>query len=396
LINDVRNIFLLKENLVFLNHGSFGACPKPVFASYQNWQVELERQPVEFLDQERSLLKRLVQVRIALAEKLGASPDDLVGVTNATEGLNIVAHSLDLSPGDEILTTDHEYGALERTWKLAASRTGAKIIEAEIPLPLTSETEFFDTIVDAMTDRTKVLFLSHITSPTALLFPIKKVVAEARARGIITIIDGAHVPALIDLNLDELDADFYCGNCHKWMMAPKGSAFLWARTDMQPILDPLVVSHGWVPKSGEIDQKGALGHNRFLDCLEVQGTRDPAAWLATIDAIEFINDPDWLELQRQSDVLAQDTAQLITDLTGLPRLSSPEFCAPQMIALQLPDCDVSQLKRQLYEDHNIEIPVFRWQDRCIVRLSVQAYNSKADTSQLVQALAKVLIFSEGT
>lgn len=387
--NDIRNLFLLKEDLIFLNHGSFGSCPKPVFESYQNWQVELERQPVEFLDQRRSFLKQVKQVRIVLAEKLGASPDDLVGITNATEGLNIVAHSLDLCPEDEILMTDHEYGALERTWKLVANRTGAKIVEAEIPIPLNSEARFHDAIVDAMTDRTKVLFLSHITSPTALLFPIERIVAEARARGIVTVIDGAHVPALIDLNLDELDADYYCGNCHKWMMSPKGSAFLWARFDMQSTLDPLVVSHGWVASSGEKDQKGALGNNRFLDCMEMQGTRDPAAWLATVDAIEFVYDPAWVELKRQSDILAQETAKLITDLTGLPRLSSPEFCAPQMIALQLPDCDIDKLKRQLYEDYNIEIPVFIWKDSCIIRVSVQAYNSKADTSQLVQALTTI-------
>jgi|TARA_B110000259_G_C14032959_1_gene407623 isopenicillin-N epimerase len=386
----MRELFLLDDDVVFLNHGSFGACPKLVFQAYQNWQLKLERQPVAFLDQARDFIKYMEPVRIALAEELGASPDDLVGLTNATEGLNIVAQSLKLEPGDEILTSDHEYGALEKTWELVSDRTGAKVVEVEIPLPLVSEEKFSEVIINAMTDRTKVLFLSHGTSPTALVFPIKKVVDEARTRGIITVIDGAHIPSLIELNLNELDADFYSGNCHKWMMAPKGAAFLWARRDAQPMLEPLVVSHGWIPQSGGPEQIGPFGNSRFIDCFEVRGTRDPAAWLAVPDALNFMKKHNWNEISRHSDILARNTASAISNLTQIPLLSSAEFCAPQMVAIPLPDCDVDELKRRLYDEFNIEVPVFRWKDCCIVRISIQAYNTRADASRLIDALSDVL------
>lgn len=390
---NLSDLFLLKENLVFLNHGSFGACPKPVFETYQNWQLKLEMQPVAFIDECRDFHTNMKPVREVLAAELGASPDDLVGVTNATEGLNIVAQSLKLEPGDEILTSDHEYGALEKTWKLVCDRSGAKIIVAQVPLPLTSENEFTDAIVGAMTDRTRVLFLSHITSPTALVFPIQNIVAEARSRGIITVIDGAHVPSLIPLNLNDLDADFYAGNCHKWMMAPKGAAFLWARRNAQPLLEPLVVSHGWVAQSGGPEQKGAFGNSRFIDCFEVRGTRDPAAWLSVPNAIAFMRQNNWGEVARYSARLACETAQEISDRTGIPLLGSMEFCAPQMIAVPLPDCDVENLKRRLYEDFDIEVPVFRWKNRCFLRFSIQGYNTTEDASHLIDAVSCILKLS---
>ena len=386
----MRELFLLSDDMIFLNHGSFGACPKPVFKAYQDWQLKLERQPVEFIDQSRDFIINMKRVRIKLAEELGARPDDLVGVTNATEGLNIVAQSLKFEPGDEILTSDHEYGALEKTWELVSNRTGAKVIEVEIPLPLVSEPAFSKVIIDAMTERTKVLFLSHGTSPTALVFPIKRVVDEARARGIITVIDGAHVPGLIDLNLNDLDADFYAGNCHKWMMAPKGSAFLWARRDVQTMLEPLVISHGWIPQSGGPEQKGPFGNSRFIDCFEVRGTRDPAAWLSIPAALEFMKQHNWGKFAKHSDLLARKTAETISRLTGIPLFSSPNYCAPQMVAIPLPECDVEDLKRQLYETFSIEVPVFRWKGHCILRISIQAYNTKEDVTRLIEALTKIL------
>ena len=263
--------FLLREDVVFLNHGSFGACPRPVFAAYQNWQLQLEGQPVEFLG--RDLTEHMRQPRIALAAELGTSADNLVGLTNATLGLNIVAQSLDLKPGDQILTTDHEYSALEKTWAYVARRTGAEIVVVTVPLPLTSAAQFTDTIMAGMTDRTRVLFLSHITSPTALLFPIEASIAEARRRGIWSVIDGAHTPGHIPLSLDALGADFYAGNCHKWMMAPKGSAFLHARPDVQHLINPLVISHGWTEKSKEPGAKGAFGNSPFVDELEMHPVR---------------------------------------------------------------------------------------------------------------------------
>lgn len=380
--------FLLREDVVFLNHGSFGACPRPVFRAYQNWQLELERQPVEFLG--RHLTETMRQPRIALAAELGTTPDNIVGLTNATLGLNIVAQSLDLKPGDQILTTDHEYSALEKTWAYVCRKTGAEVVVVKLPLPLLTEAQFTDAIVGAMTERTRVLFLSHITSPTALLLPIDRAIAVARERGIWSVIDGAHTPGHIKLELDQLGADFYAGNCHKWMMAPKGSAFLHARPEVQSLINPLVISHGWTDKSKEPGAKGAFGNSPFIDELEMQGTRDPAPWLTVPAALDYRHDNDWDAVADHCHALTQDTARRLAALTGLPPLSAPQFCAPQMVAMPIPDCDVEAIKLALYDRYSIEIPVFKWQDTCIVRLSVQGYNSKPQMDLLIDALTDLL------
>jgi isopenicillin-N epimerase len=384
--------FLLREDVVFLNHGSFGACPRPVFEAYQNWQLELERQPVEFLG--RAITEHVRSARTALAAELGTVAENIVGLTNATMGLNIVAQSLELQPGDQILTTDHEYSALEKTWAYVARRTGAEIVVVSVPMPLMTEAQFTDTIIAGMNDRTRVLFLSHITSPTALLFPIERAIAEARRRGIWSVIDGAHTPGHIPLQLDGLGADFYSGNCHKWMMAPKGSAFLHARPEVQGLLNPLVISHGWTAQSKEPGAKGAFGNSPFVDEIEVQGTRDPAPWLTVSAALNYRRDNDWPAIQAHCQALAQDTARRLGELTGLPPLSAPQFCAPQMVAIPLPECDTDQLKLDLIDKFNIEIPVFKWQDRCIARLSVQGYNSKEQMDLLLTALQSLLGLTE--
>ncbi len=385
--------FLIREDVVFLNHGSFGACPRPVFAAYQNWQLELERQPVEFLG--RNLTENMRGPRMKLAAELGTSPDNVVGLTNATLGLNIVAQSLDLKPGDQILTTDHEYSALEKTWAYVCRKTGAEVVIVSIPLPLTSAEQFTDTIIAGMTERTKVLFLSHITSPTALLFPIEPAIAEARRRGIWSVIDGAHTPGHIKLDLEAIGADFYAGNCHKWMMAPKGSAFLYARPEMQGLLNPLVISHGWTKESKEPGANGAFGNSPFIDEIEVQGTRDPSAWLAVSAALDYRDENDWWAVAEHCQALAQDTARRLAAITGLPALSSPEFSAPQMVAMPIPNCDTDWLKIALLEQYKIEIPVFKWQDRCIARVSVQGYNSKGQMDLLIEALSELLGLNKG-
>jgi isopenicillin-N epimerase len=384
--------FLIREDVVFLNHGSFGACPRPVFQAYQNWQLELEGQPVEFLG--RKLTENMRGPRVALAEEFGTSSDNIVGLTNATLGLNIVAQSLDLKPGDQILTTDHEYSALEKTWAYVCRKTGAEVVVVKIPLPLTDKAQFTDTLIAGMTERTKVLFLSHITSPTALLFPIEAAIAEARDRGIWSVIDGAHTPGHIKLDLEAIGADFYAGNCHKWMMAPKGSAFLYARPEMQGLLNPLVISHGWTADSKLPGAKGAFGNSPFIDEIEMQGTRDPAAWLAVSAALDYRRENDWWDVAAHCQALAQDTAQRLAAITGLPALSSPEFSAPQMVAMPIPECDVDWLKVALLDQYSIEIPVFKWQDRHIARVSVQGYNSKPQMDLLIEALTSLLGLNE--
>ena len=390
MIDNLSSLFLLDPDVTFLNHGSFGACPRPVFESYQRWQLKLERQPVAFLDPDRGLSSWMRDARVALAEELGADIDDIVGLTNATVGLNIVAQSLDLKPGDEILTTDHEYAALEKTWAYVARRTGAKIVVIKIPLPLTTEAQFTDTILAGISDRTRVLFLSHITSATALVFPIEQSIAEAKARGIWTVIDGAHTPGHIPLDLKALDADFYAGNCHKWMMAPKGSAFLYVRKELQSLINPLVISHGWTEDAARPGVKGVFGNTPFIDGLEMQGTRDPSAWLTVPDAIKFGREHNWKKVAEQCRILVQDTAVRVAKLTDLPALSTPEFCAPQMVAMPVPKCEPTELKKFLLEQYGIEIPVFNWLNHTIVRVSAQGYNKQKHMDYLVEALKKHL------
>jgi len=380
--------FLLREDVVFLNHGSFGACPSPVFDAYQALQRELESEPVEFLG--RRLTEMMAAPRVALAAELGTAQDNIAAVINATSGLNIVARSLPLKPGDQILTTDHEYSALEKTWAFVCRQTGAEIVVVKVPMPLTSEAAFTEALVDGMTDRTKVLFLSHITSPTALLFPIEPAIAEARRRGIWSVIDGAHTPGHIPLSLDAMGADFYSGNCHKWLMTPKGSAFLYARPEMQAMIDPLVISHGWTAESKQPGIKGAFGNSPFIDEIEVQGTRDPSAWLAVPEALRFRRDNDWTSVASHCQALAQDTARRLGELTGLAPLSSPQFCAPQMVAMPIPECDTAEIHKLLFDRYRIEMPVFKWQDHCIARLSVQGYNSRPQMDRLIEALTELL------
>jgi isopenicillin-N epimerase len=378
---NMRNLFLLDPGVTFLNHGSFGACPRPVFDEYQRWQRDLEQQPVEFLGRRFNGLMQAA--RSALGGYLGAEADDVVYVTNATVGLNIVARSLELHPGDEVLSTDHEYGALDRTWRFLCAKHGAKYVRQPVSVPISSAQEVIETIWSGVTDRTRVLFLSHITSPTAITFPIKPLIERARERGIITIVDGAHAPGQIDLNLRELGADFYSGNLHKWLMSPKGSAFLYARKEVQHLVEPLVVSWGW--------ESEKPSSSKFVDEQEWQGTRDIAAFLSVPAAIQFQRDHDWPRVRRACHELVRYARQQISDLFGLPPLTpDDEQWFTQMSALPLPPCDLDTLKRRLYDEYRIEIPVIRWNDRYFVRVSIQGYNTRADVDALIKALRAIL------
>lgn len=379
--DNLRALFQLDPQVCFLNHGSYGACPLAVFETYQGWQARLERQPVAFMNP-RHLATLFAEVRAALGGALGADPGDLVAVTNATAGLNIVARSLPLEPGDEILTTDHEYAALDKTWAFVARRTGAVIRTVTVPLPLTSEEAFTETLLAAITPRTKVLFLSHITSPTALLFPIERAITAARARGIWTVVDGAHAPGQIPLNLNALGADFYAGNCHKWMMAPKGSAFLFARPEMQGLLEPALISHGWTEEG---TTPGPFGGSAYQDAFQFQGTRDHAAFLSIPAALEFARVQGWQGVADRCRIMAQETAERLRGLIGLPALSSPEFCAPQMVSVRLPD-GTANLRDAFLERYGIEIPFPIWRGQSHLRLSVQGYNVQAEMDQLQAAV----------
>ena len=242
-ISPAGELYLLDPDIIFLNHGSFGARPVPVLEAYQRWQRNLEREPVQFLGRDLSLLLRAA--RTTLADFLRASPDDLVFVPNATQGMNIVARSLSLGPGDEVLGTTHEYGAVERTWRFLASRKGFTYRSAHIPAPVTSANAVVEHLWEGVTERTRAIVVSHMTSPTALILPVAEICRKAAGAGILVIVDGAHAPGHIPLHLAELGADFYLGNLHKWLCAPVGSGFSYARPERQDLLHPLIVSWGY-------------------------------------------------------------------------------------------------------------------------------------------------------
>jgi isopenicillin-N epimerase len=377
----LREQFLLRPDVTFLNHGSFGACPQPVFEKYQAWQLELERQPVEFIGRRRVGL--LAEARTALASYLGADADEVVYSQNVTAALNVAARSLPLAEGDEILTTDHEYGALDRTWRFVCERTGAKYVVQTLPYPLDDPHEVIEAIMAGLTPRTRVLFLSHITSPTAVTLPIEPLIARAREAGIWTVIDGAHAPGQIDLDLHALGVDFYGGNCHKWLCAPKGAGFLYARRELQHLLEPPVVSWGW--------QARDPSPSRFVDEQEFHGTRDFAAHLAVPAAIEFQAAHDWPRVREECHALARWARSELSELTGLPPLTadSPSWYA-QMATIPLPPGDDAVLKRRLYDEYLIEAPVVVWRGQRHVRISVQGYNTAADVERFVNAVATLV------
>ena len=375
---ELATLFQVREDITFLNHGSFGACPLPVFETFQGWQRELERQPVEFLG--RRVKGLLAEARGALGEYVGTDAANVVFVPNVTAGMNAVARSLRLEPGDEVLATDHEYGAVDRTWRYYCARNGATYINQPIALPLTDAATFVEQLWAGVTPRTKIIAISHITSGTALIFPIAEVCRRAREAGILTIIDGAHAPGQIDLDLDALDADFYLGNCHKWLCAPKGAGFLFARPDRQRLLDPLIISWGW-----EAERPGA---SRFLDHYEWAGTDDPSAYLSVPAAIAFQREHDWPRVRAACHAIVGEARERLGALSGRPQLA-PDSTAwwAQMATIPIPGDDAGMIKERLWDDFKVEIPIMGRADGVYARISIQAYNGRADVDRLVEAIS---------
>ena len=372
---DLRDEFLLDPDITFLNHGSFGACPRAVFERYQEWQLELEREPVLFLA--RRLEALLAEARAALGEYIGADPDDLVFVPNATSGVNVAAWPLGLRTGDEVLSTNLEYGALDLTWEHVCGDFGARYVRVPVPLPIGGEEEVLETIWARVNDRTRVLYLSHHTSGTALTLPVAELCRRARERGIVTVIDGAHVPGHLPLNLRELDPDFYAGNCHKWLCAPKGAGFLYVRREFQHNVHPLVFSWGY-----EGDDP------TFLARHEKQGTRDPSAYLTVPYAIEWQVSRDWDVVRERCHRLARRAAAELGLSPVVPDTRHGLY--GQMVSLQLPDDAPSDLQERLFDEHRIEIPVMDRISPRLIRASCQGYNDEADLERLKAALDALL------
>ena len=350
----MRAGFLLDPEVAYFNHGSFGACPVEVFDEYQRLQRDLEREPTEFF--RRRFEESLREARGALAAFVGARTDDLVFTPNATAALNAVIRSLRIRPEEEILTTKHEYGAILRT--LGFIRANVVQVEPE-------------ELVAKIGIRTRAIVVSHITSPTALVLPIQEICAAARQAGVFTIVDGAHAPGHIPLDIEAMWPDVYAGNCHKWLCAPKGSGFLWARPEHQDWIEPLVISWGYHEDADFGERHGW------------QGTNDPSAYLAVPKAIEVHAAFDLAAAAALADEAERRLSQL-----GLKPLRGAR--SPLMRALTVRTADPDDLWRRLYDEHRVELPVYEWEGTTLARVSVGPYNDDADVERLVDGLRHTL------
>lgn len=372
--------FLLDPGITFLNFGSFGACPRPVFEDYQRWQLELEREPVQFIAVNSG--NYLQRSREALAEYVHADAGDLVYVTNPSYAVNTVAKSLGLQPGDEVLATNIEYGACDRAWDFVCEQAGAKYVRQQIRLPLTSKEAFIEDFFKGLTPSTKMIFISHITSTTALILPVKEICEVAKSKGLMTFVDGAHVPGHIPLDLSALKADFYTGACHKWMMTPKGSSFLYVRKEYQP-LDPLVVSWGY--------RSAFPSDSLFLDHHQMSGTRDFSAFLTIPKALEFMKQHSWEAVSASCKALVRENAPRFCDLLGSQPLAplTDEFLG-QMFSIPIRTEQPEALQRHLFGKYRIEIPVMRQEQDTYLRYSINAFNTQRDLDRLYDALKEIM------
>jgi len=383
-------VWALDPAIAFLNHGSFGACPAPVLEVQQRLRQEMEREPVRFLG--RELEGRLDAARAALAAFLGAEADDLAFVPNATTGVNTVLKSLAFGPGDELLTTDHLYNACRNALEFAARRAGARVVVAPVPFPLDRDQRVVDAVLGAVTPRTRLALLDHVTSPTGLVLPLGYLVAELARRGIDTLVDGAHAPGMLPLDLRALGAAYYAGNCHKWLCAPKGAAFLHVRRDRQTGIRPLVLSHG--ANSPRADR------SRFRLEFDWTGTHDPTAYLAVPEAIRVLGvvlPGGWPALMARNRALALTARHQLAEALGVVP-PCPDDMIGALAAVPLPDADRPMPPRRdplqvaLFERFQIEVPVIAWpaSPRRLLRVSAQFYNTPEQYARLAEALGALL------
>lgn len=393
-VNPLSAHWTLDPAIRFLNHGSFGATPRIVLELQQKLRAEIEREPVLFLA--RELEGRVDAARNALAPFLGADARDLVPVANATTGVNAVLRSLAFERGDEILVTDHGYNACKNVAELVAERTGARVVVAKVPFPLRSADEVLERVFAAVSAKTRLALLDHVTSPTGLVFPIAELVRGLRERGVETLVDGAHGPGMVPLDLGALDAAYYTGNLHKWVCAPKGAAFLHVRRELQRAIRPPVVSHG--ANSPRTDR------SRFQLEFDFTGTDDPTAFLCVPECLRFLGGlfaGGWDELRRKNRALALEGRAIVCRALEVEP-PAPEAMIGTLGAVPLPAGTpggrpdafaVDPLQKELFERHKIEVPVFTWpaSPQRLVRVSAQAYNERAEYEALANALAAVRV-----
>jgi isopenicillin-N epimerase len=380
-MKNFQDQFLLNPAITFLNFGSFGATPKPIFENYQHWQRVLEAEPVQFIAFDG--FNYLAESRAALAKYIGcADQDDLVYVTNPSFAINLIAKNFPLKAGDEILTTDIEYGACDRTWNFYCEKAGATYRRQKINLPITTKEKFIADFFAGVTPNTKAIFISQITSSTGLIFPVKEVCEIAKSKGLITIVDGAHVPGHIPFNLSEIQADFYTGACHKWMMAPKGCSFLYAHKSLQHLCDPLIVSWGYKALKPS--------HSAFLDYHQMIGTRDFSAFLTVPTCIKFMTENDWITVRTACHEMVLANAQRFYDLLESKPISplTNEWIG-QMISIPIKTNAPEVLQRRLFTDYKIEIPIMRQENDVYMRYSINAFNTIENLDTLYHALSEL-------
>jgi isopenicillin-N epimerase len=391
--NPFAQHWTLDPDLAFLNHGSFGACPRTVLEEQQRLRDELERQPVNFFV--RDLPDRLDAARRRLASFVGADPEGLAAVPNATTGVNAVLRSLDFGPGDELVTTDHEYNACRNALDFVAGRSGARLVVVRLPFPCPSPDRVLEVVLDAVTPRTRLVLIDHVTSPTGMVLPLAGLVGELAGRGIDALVDGAHAPGMLPLALDEIGAAYYVGNCHKWLCAPKGAAFLHVHGDRRDLIRPLTISHGANTRRP--------GRSRFHDEFDWMGTDDPSAFLSVPAAIEFgasVVAGGWPGVRARNRRLVLKARDVLASALGVEP-PCPDEMIGSLAALPLPDGSpeppgsalyTDPLQELLLREHRIEVPVVPWPTppKRLVRISAQLYNNLEQYQRLGAALSRVL------
>jgi isopenicillin-N epimerase len=388
--SEARARMLLDPGVVNLNTGSFGPLPRPVFERVTELRWRLAEEPMDFLL--RAAPPLLWEARARLAGFVGGDPRRLVFTANVTASVNVVASSLRLAAPGDILLTDHEYGAMHWCWERAAQRQGLTLRTFPLPPLPADPDEVVAAARAALTERTRLFFFSHVLSPTGMVLPAGALCSAARERGILTVVDGAHAPAFVPLSLDEIGADFYGGNGHKWLLAPTGSGFLYLGAGSADWLEPLQVSWGWRPDQLRLDERDEFGSTPRLRALEFEGIRDPCPWLAVPSAIDFQEE---LGRQRIRGRIAELAAHVRRRLTGLAGLSPATPTHPAlhgaMTAFRLPaGSDAARLRRGLWEQYRIEAPVVERPDGLLLRVSTHFYNTEEEVDRLAEALAALL------
>ena len=373
--------WLLEEGVAFLNHGSFGAVPRAVFEEQTAWRRRIEERPVETLARRGNEL--IAAAKESVGAWLGMRPDDFGLVTNATEGVNAVLRSLELRPGDELLTTSHVYNAVRQAMKYVAGRAGATYREVDVPLPVDSPRRVAESVVGALRDRTRLVMIDHVTSPTGLVFPIEPTIRACGERGIDVLVDGAHAPAMLPLDVQDLGATYYAGNLHKWAFAPRGAAFLWVTPEKQHAIHPTIISH-------------RLGEG-FAREFSWQGTRDVSAWLSVPRAIQFLADLGEQRVRHHNHELAAWAHRLLCRRWGVEPLSPPDgSMLGSMATVSLPgklatmtDAGAEALQQRMYTEHRFEVPLHRWGGRWRLRVSCQVYNTPEQYERLLGVVERL-------